>query len=189
MADRPTLVTARMLLRPFDMADGPAVRCLAGTREIADTTLNIPHPYEEGMADAWIATHQEKFDKGELVNFAIVLAATGELVGAIGLVLSARHKRGELGYWIGRPYWGRGYCTEAAGAVVRFGFMGLGLARIHASHMARNPASGRVMQKIGMKYEGTQRRHIFKWDRFEDLMLYGLLRSEHDASAARPGDK
>ncbi len=154
MKQLPTLKTERLILRPFEMSDVTDVRLLAGDRAIADTTLNIPHPYEEGMAEQWIRTHQPRFEAGELVNFAITMRADGELVGAIGLVIERRFDRAELGYWVGRPYWRQGYCTEAGRSVLKFGFMELNLNRIHASHLCRNPASGRVMQKLGMTREG-----------------------------------
>ena len=110
--------------------------------------------------------------------FAITLRKEGLLVGCIGLTISREHVRAELGYWIGKPYWGNGYCTEAARAMVRFGFEELGLKRIHAIHFRRNPASGRVMSKIGMAREGCQRQHIKKWGTFEDLVMYAILKSE-----------
>ena len=77
------------------------------------------------------------------------------------------------------PYWNNGYGTEAVQAVLKYGFEVLGLNRIHAKHFKRNPASGRILQKIGMKYEGCQRQHFKKWDNFEDIELYGILRSEY----------
>ena len=92
--------------------------------------------------------------------------------------------RAELGYWIGKPYWGQGYCTEAARATLDFGFEQLGLNRIFAHHFARNPASGRVMQKIGMTREGRLRQHVKKWDAFEDLELYGILKDHWAARTA-----
>ncbi len=122
MATRPTLRTERLILRPFEPADAPAVQRLAGDARIADTTLSIPHPYLDGMAEQWIGTHQERFDKGELVNFAITLRDSGELIGAIGLEVRRSQNRAELGYWIGVPFWNRGYCTEAARAVLAHGF-------------------------------------------------------------------
>jgi RimJ/RimL family protein N-acetyltransferase len=137
------------------------------------------------MAEAWIATHQEHFEHGQSLTFAIVLRADQALMGAIGLQIHQQHGRAELGYWIGRPYWNHGYCTEAARAVVQYGFDGLGLQRIHASFMTRNPASGRVMQKIGMTAEGRLRQHVQKWGSFEDIAVYGILRRE--VSAAGPG--
>ena len=89
MKERPTLETTRLTLRPFTVADASDVQRLAGEREIASTTLNIPHPYEEGRAEQWIATHQERHEKGEQVNFAIILRADQALIGAIGLQLAS----------------------------------------------------------------------------------------------------
>ena len=178
MAQRPTIETDRLLLRPFSLADSAIVQRLAGDRAIASTTLNIPHPYEDGMAEEWIGTHQERFDQGEAVLFAIVQRADGALVGSVGLEINRRHNRAELGYWIGKPYWNQGYCTEAAIAVVKYGFEALQLNRIHAFHLRRNPASGRVMQKIGMVHEGSLRKHAKKWEEFEDLEVYGILRED-----------
>ncbi|MFQ5640761.1 MAG: GNAT family N-acetyltransferase [bacterium] len=178
MKRQPTLKTQRLLLRPFELTDAKDVQRLAGERAIADTTLNIPHPYADGMAEEWISTHQPKFEAGELVNFAIILQKQNELVGAIGLVIVTRFQRAELGYWIGKPFWGKGYCTEAAYAVLDYAFHTLHLNRVHASYLIRNPASGRVMQKLGMKYEGCARQHIKKWDQFEDLELYAVLKED-----------
>ena len=114
-----------------------------------------------------------------MVNFALVLQGAGVLIGAISLMdLSARHERGEFGYWIGQPYWNKGYCTEAARAVLTYGFSILGLNRIHGRFLKRNPASGRVMEKIGMIQEGCLRAHDKKWEQFEDIVLYGILKSE-----------
>lgn len=178
MKEQPELKTERLLLRPFRLSDAPDVRRLAGEREIADTTLNIPHPYEEGMAEAWISGHKEGFETGRLCNFALTLRGSGDMIGAMGLVITSRFDHAELGYWVGKPYWGRGYCTEAARAVVEYGFTRLGLHRIHASYFARNPASGRVMHNLGMKQEGVLRQHVKKWDKYEDLLVFGLLKHE-----------
>jgi [ribosomal protein S5]-alanine N-acetyltransferase len=174
----PQLKTERLLLRVFTAADAPRVRDLAGDREIASTTIRVPHPYQEGMAEAWIAMHPRLLAEGVSLSLAIVLDQSGELIGSIGLEINAENARAELGYWIGKEYWGQGYCTEAARAVVRFAFQELGLRRIVAHHFARNPASGRVMEKLGMRQEGHLRRHVKKWGEFEDEVVYGLLREE-----------
>ena len=176
----PVLSTARLRLRPFAGADAAAVRRLAGEFAVADTTLSIPHPYDAGVAEAWVASHPAAYADGRLAVFAITDRTTGELVGAIGLDLRREHGRAELGYWIGRPFWGRGLATEAARAVLEFGFRTLDLHRIHACHFARNPASGRVLAKIGMHAEGTARAHVMRWGRYEDLVQYGILREEFE---------
>lgn len=177
-APPPTLHTPRLRLRPLDAADAREVQRLAGEFAVADTTLSIPHPYEDGMAEAWIASLAEELDAGRQVVFAVTDRATAALYGATGLVLDWEDGRGELGYWIGQAFWGRGYATEAARAVLDFGFHGLGLQRVFAQHFARNPASGRVLVKLGMRREGTLRRHVRRWHRFEDVVVYGILREE-----------
>ncbi len=181
MKEHPIIHTDRLILRPFTLADAPGVQRLAGDRDIAWATPSIPHPYEDGMAEQWISTHQERYERGELVNFAITLRSDKSLIGSIGLSIHQRYERGELGYWVGKPYWNNGYCTEAAKAVVQYAFAELGLNRIHASHLKRNPASGRVMQKIGMVYEGCQRQGVLQWGVFEDLELYGMLKSDYES--------
>ena len=183
MPERPTLTTARLVLRPFTVADAPDVQRLAGAREVASTTLLIPHPYEPGMAEQWISTHQERYKRGELVSFAIVRRADNTLMGCMNLRLNQPHAHAELGYWLGVPFWSQGYCTEAARAVVQYGFEVLRLHRICASYMTRNPASGRVMQKLGMTYEGCARQHVQKWGVFEDLATYGILQNEYSAAS------
>lgn len=175
---RPTLETERLILRPFRLSDAGDVQRMAGAAEIAATTLNIPHPYPRGAAEEWIRSHRSSFEEGQGVHFAITLRETGALVGAIGLEITPRHNRAELGYWIGVPYWNRGYATEAARAVVEYGFRVLNLHRICANHFPRNSASGRVMQKVGMVLEGTLRQHVKKGEVYEDLVAYGLLRDE-----------
>ena len=139
MNPRPTLQTARLTLRPFELTDGPRIKELAGDRAIADTTGSIAHPYEDGMAERWIAAHQAEFEADASTNFAAILRENGELIGSIGLVINAAHRRAELGYWFGKPYWGCGYATESGQAVVRHGFEDLGLARIVAHHFSAIP--------------------------------------------------
>ncbi len=175
---QPTFHTVRLTIRPFALADGPRVKELAGDRAIADTTGSIAHPYEDGMAERWIAGHGPAFEAGESSHLALTLRENGELLGAVGLTVSVAHHRAELGYWIGKPYWGRGYATEAGRAMLRHGFADLGLARVVAHHISRNPASGGVLRKLGMRQEGVLRQHFYKWDKPEDAVCYGMLREE-----------
>ena len=178
MSEQPILRTQRLVLRPFLLDDALAVEVLAGAREVADTTLHIPHPYPAGGGEQWIATHQGAWDAGTGVTYAVTDAGTGVLMGAVGLTITPAHARAELGYWLGVPYWNRGYSTEAANAIVDFGFTRLGLHRIQAHYLTRNPASGRVMQKLGMRSEGVSRHAVRKNDRFEDLETYAILADE-----------
>mgnify|MGYP001168763382 CR=1 FL=1 len=173
----PVITTERLVLRPFALSDAAEVQRLAGDWAVADTTLNIPHPYPNGAAEQWISGHIERFRIREIMTLAVTLRS-GALAGCISLRLHDGHSRAELGYWMGVPYWNRGYCSEAARGLIAFGFEQMGLHRIYAHHLTRNPASGRVMQKAGMRYEGTLRQHVKKHDRFEDLATYGILYDE-----------
>jgi len=97
-------------------------------------------------------------------------------------MIMREHHRAELGYWIAKESWNCGYATEASQAVIDFGFGTLGLHRIQARHLVRNPASGRVMEKLGMQQEGIERDSIIKWGRYESLVVYSILEPEWRAS-------
>jgi [ribosomal protein S5]-alanine N-acetyltransferase len=169
------LQTARLRLRPHTEADVAELVPLIGAREVAATTLRIPHPYTEEDARQFIGRRDET-----KIWLAITRLSDERLIGGIGLVLDPQHQHAELGYWLGAPYWGKGFATEAGREMLRYGFEELRLHRIHASHFKHNPRSGRVLQKLGMKHEGCQREHIRKWDQFVDSELYGVLRCEWD---------
>jgi [ribosomal protein S5]-alanine N-acetyltransferase len=180
--DQPTLTTKRLTLRPFILDDAWDVEGLAGMREIADTTLNIPHPYPVGAATRWIESHGPACAAGTGVVYAIVETSNGKLVGAVSLMQMHReHRRAELGYWIAVDHWNKGFATEASAAILDFGFKSLGLHRIESRHFVRNPASGKVMQKLGMQQEGIERDSAKKWDRYESLVRYSILESEWKA--------
>lgn len=179
MTEHPTIATARLILRPWNTDDVAALQRLAGRREIADTMISVPHPFTEEHAKKWIAGHAEAFARGNALHFAITLASTGSWVGAIELrAIDTEHRHAELSFWIGVEWWGQDFATEAARAVVRHGFEQLNLNRILAFHMARNPASGRVLEKIAMRREGLLRQCVRKWNRFEDVVLMAVLHED-----------
>lgn len=186
------LYTPRLCLRPFAPADAARVSELAGDARIAATTATIPHPYPVAAAEKWIESLQSF--TGRDVVLAITLAGTrtpgreldpaetGHLIGSMGLSLAKQpeHARGELGYWIGVPYWNKGFATEAGRAVLSHAFGRLNLHRVTSSHFTENPASGRVMQKLGMAREAILREHFCKNGEFHDVAAYAILRSEWD---------
>ncbi len=174
MNTSPILETSRLKLRPYSEADIAELVPLIGAREVAATTLRIAHPYTEQDARAFLVLAEEP-DK---IWLAITLRADGRQIGGIGLRVDDQHQHAELGYWLGVPYWGQGYATEASREMLRYGFEVLGLHRIFASHFTHNPASGSVLRKLGMRNEGCQREHLRKWDRFVDSELYCILRQE-----------
>jgi RimJ/RimL family protein N-acetyltransferase len=177
----PTLQTARLLLGAFEPADGPELQRLAGAREIADTTVAIPHPYDLDHATAWIGHQRRESVRGRTTNFAIRLLPGAVLIGCAGLRdIDREHLQAELGFWIGLEWWGQGYASEAAAEVIRFGFEQLGLNRICAHHMARNPAAGQVLLHVGMHREGLLRERVRKWGVYEDVILYAILREDRN---------
>ena len=177
MAAHTALETARLILRPYNERDIPELLPLIGSREVAATTLRIPHPYTEQDARNFLISIQGEDE----VRLAITLRADGRLIGGAGLRLNSPHRHAELGYWLGVPYWGKGYATEAARAMLRYGFEKLDLHRIFATHFKSNPASGNILKKIGMRYEGCQRGHALKWGQFVDSEMYGILRHEWES--------
>jgi ribosomal-protein-alanine N-acetyltransferase len=178
MALQPTLNTSRLALRPYLPVDAQRVQQLAGAREVADTTLHVPHPYPDGAAEAWIASHKIAWQAGTGVTYAITDRVSGALYGSVALSITPEHERAELGYWIAVPFWNQGYCTEAARELVAMALGPLHLHRLQARHLQRNPASGRVLQKLGMHLEGVHRESVRKWNRFEDLAMYAILARE-----------
>jgi [ribosomal protein S5]-alanine N-acetyltransferase len=172
------LKTDRLRLRPFVSTDAAAVQTLAGAREVAATTLNIAHPYPEGAAESWISGLADHAQSGNGNTWAIIDRSDGTLMGAIRVGVHLRHQRGEIGYWLGVPYWNHGYMTEAARAIVRYAFDVLDLHRVEAMILPRNVASVRVAEKAGLLFEGTLRGYVFKGSVFEDVSIYGRVREQ-----------
>lgn len=180
-ARMPTLTTDRLVLRAFTHADIANLVRFAGSDEVHATTLNIPSPYTDQHAIDWIATHQATLAAGHGVVWAIADGQSDELVGTIDIRLQMIHKRGEIGYWVGPPHWGKGYATEAVRAVLGYGFGELGLYRIYADHFAGNDASGRVLTKVGMTQEGTLRGQFVKAGRHIDTVLYAIIKPDYES--------
>ena len=185
MKGSPTLHTERLILRAFTLDDAQDVQKLAGERDIAATTSNIPHPYKDGMAEEWINTHTPNLKDGKSVVWAITCKENDSdtdttLIGAIDINVDQSEKIGELGYWIGKPYWNCGYCSEAAKVALNYGLDVLKLKSVHAFYLAKNPASGRVLQKIGMKFEQRYPKAVEKWGVLEDLIKYNIQNKTTD---------
>jgi ribosomal-protein-alanine N-acetyltransferase len=173
------LVTERLVLRELRPSDAGAVAAGAGDRQVAAFLIQVPSPYPIALARRWVAHRIDWWDQGRGVTFAVTLPDEPDmLLGTVSLRRYVRDRRAELGYWLARPAWGHGFATEAASAVVDFGFSGLGLARVYAQVLADNRASLRVLDKLGMVNEGVKRQHVQKARRLHDVVLYGLLRDE-----------
>ena len=175
---QPILESSRLVLRPYQEGDAPAVQRLAGDRRIADATTTIPHPYPVGAAEAWIAGHLPSFIARTGITYAVTRREGALLVGTVSLLdISTEHARAELGYWTGVEFWGSGYCTEAVCRLIPFANQHLGTTRVVARCLARNPASARVMEKAGLRKEAYLAKHAVKNGIYEDVLLYGLVLS------------
>ncbi len=173
------LETERLILRPLQDDDAVAISCFAGDRRIAAGKLNIPHPLPKEWARRYIDYHQQAIAAREDFCLALTRRREPGLIGIINLYPQSAGG-GQVGFWTGVPWWGRGYMTEALRAVLRFAFQGLALPRVHASHFRSNPASGRVMQKAGMLQEGCLRQHVLKDGLPQDLVCHGMLRADFE---------
>lgn len=180
--------TERLLLRRFKASDAEAMfTTWANDPEVTRYLSWRPHGTLEvtkEIISSWINSYGNQ----EFYNWAIFLKEAGKVVGSIGLVdRSDEDERCEIGYCIGKEYWNQGIMTEALKSVIGFFFREVGFNRIQAKHHKDNPASGRVMQKAGMKYEGRLRQYLKDKDgEFVDCDLYSIVRADllHDVHHA-----
>ena len=170
--------TERLVLRPPEPGDAPCIHRLIGDWQVARMTANVPHPYEADMAEDWIAKAARQLAAGEACQLAVIDPEAGGLVGGVGLDLDDRATP-ILGYWIGRPYWGRGYATEAVCALVAIGFDALGAARIDATVLPANPASARVLGKLGFVRTGRVMQDAPARGARQEVDTYALSRADH----------
>ena len=171
--------TQRLVLRSFGSDDAPRLSALAGSRAIADTMISIPHPFTLAMAEEAIARYQRECAAGTDVHFAVGESSNARnFIGYVAIRhIDRDHLEGELSFWIDPPHAGRGFASEAARAVLGYGFDVLGLNRICAYHMVKNGASRRVLEHLGMSQEGYLRERVRKGNVFEDVLLWATVRS------------
>lgn len=155
--EQPGISTERLILRPFRLSDARSVAKLAGNYNVAKSTTSIPHPYPEALAAEWIATHAHEWSSKSRAIFAITTKAARTLIGTVSLI-TIENSRAEIGYWIGEPYWGNGYCTEAVKALIEFSQAKLGIIKFTAEHLESNPASGKVLSRAGMRRTKTEQK-------------------------------
>ncbi len=176
------LVTPRLILRSWQLEDVEVFAALSNDPEIADHTLSFVHPQPTGWASARLERSIDAFQSAKHYSFAVCLRDSQEVIGDCGITPDERHKRGEMGYWCGAPHRGQGFMTEAARAVLIFGFEQLGVHRVQASYFPRDPASARILEKIGMQREGLIRGYVRKNDRPEDVIYYAALASDFSST-------
>ena len=180
MTNFPTLETERLILnRPTENDLGDLILHLNSDNVFSENTLNIPFPYQNENAEFWIHELVNKgFEEKKNFTFAIREKENPKLIGAIGIHLDKVHLKAEIGYWIGKDFWNKGFVTEAVREIIRFGFQDLGLNKIYATHFPHNPASGKIMQNCGMKLEATLKQEYFKNGKPLDVLKYSVLKQD-----------
>lgn len=173
-------MSAPVTLEPIAPHHAEDVQRLAAHPDVVATT-NLPEPYPADGAAEWIAYVRPRHAAGEEFAFAI-MNAEDELVGVTGLV-DARDTVAELGFWIGEPYWNRGYATAAARKTLRFAFEEVGLRRVFARPLASNAPSRRVLEKLGFRFQQTETHEHPKWTDADRFARYTLDRADWSATA------
>ncbi len=178
MIAMPRIETDRLVLREPSEADLPVMPGVFHDREIYEYTRNIPYPYTPEDARACLRRYHALARDGAAVTLFAELRERGELIGLVTLALASGRPEAELGYALGRRWWGRGLATEASRAMLGHGFGALGLEEINAHAMLRNPASSRVLAKLGMRSVGVIRNACEKDGRRHDAEGFVITRSE-----------
>lgn len=165
-------------LRPWAMADVSAIVPYADDPMVARNLRDMfPSPYTPADGEAYVRDCVEREGRGQLCRAILV---DGAAAGSIGLFLGndVYRKSAELGYWLGRPFWGRGIMTAAVKEMCALGFADWDIVRIHAEPYARNTGSRRVLEKAGFSLEGIQKKSVFKSGEFLDACIYAMLKEE-----------
>ncbi len=179
-----TLETERLILRRFTESDAEAAFKNWTSSDAVTKFLRWETYRDISVMRDYINFQLENYKKTDTYDWAIVLKELGEPIGSMGAVaFNERARSVEIGYCIGEKWWRRGYTSEALSAVIRFFFEEVGVNRVYSEHDPRNPNSGRVMEKCGMKYEGTLRQADFNNAGICDTCVYGILAEEYNAHA------
>jgi len=186
-----TLTTERLVLRPFEPSDAPAVHAACQEPDIPRWT-SVPSPYGVADAEHFVGTiAPDGWRDNTTYNFAVVTRADGSLVGAMGLVRLGRlhtpERQAELGYWTATEQRGRGYTVEAGRAVLRWAFRELGVERLEWHAEAGNEGSRAVARRLGFHMEGTLRAHLVRGGTRRDVWIGSLLPSDLADLAGQPG--
>ena len=175
----PEIITERLLLnRPVENDLDDFLFQINSSEDYSKNLFNIPFPFAAANSKKWLEHCNLGIESGESLRFAIREKEGRKLIGIIGLHLNKEHQKAELGYWLGKSFWGKGYLTEGLVPILQFGFTSLNLNKIYATHFLSNPGSGKVMQKVGMKLEGLQKQEYLQNREFLDVNRYSILKED-----------
>ncbi len=176
----PIIETERLMLTTAALSDAEDVVELFSAPEASANTLTLPYPYSLADAHEFVERVRVGVEADVKITFVIRRRVDRVAVGTIGITIEPEHERAELGYIIGREHWGNGYATEACTLVIAYAFDTLGLHKVTAAWFTDNPASGRVLEKLGFENEGTVREQFFRDGRFRDSVNMGLIKQGYE---------
>jgi ribosomal-protein-alanine N-acetyltransferase len=174
----PTLETERLILRKLRLEDAKDLFEYASDKEVTKYVTWEPHKSIEDSINLIKFTH-ERYEKREGIIWGIVCKENKKVIGTCDISPVTKHFRAEIAYALSRDYWGKGIMTEAVKEAIKFGFEKMNLNRIQAMCIPENIGSYRVMEKVGMKYEGLIREYMYIKGKFQDLKLYSILKREY----------
>mgnify|MGYP001101757356 CR=1 FL=1 len=183
-----TLIGETIYLRQLHRNDAHAITIAANDWDVAKGTLTLPYPYTESDFLAFYDRVQARDDDHPQQTFCIVLRRSDKIIGACGIGIRDMHERAEIGYWVGKTYWGNGYATQATRCLINYGFTEHKLNRIAAEYFTDNPASRRVMEKAGMTFEGILRQKLIRenqhlqYREYKDVGVCAILRETWQAT-------
>jgi [ribosomal protein S5]-alanine N-acetyltransferase len=175
----PVVETKRLILRKFELSDAAGLFDIAKDPLVTVHLAWEPHTSEQQSLD-FIKSFIDGYAGGDCGHWAIIRKEGNTLLGMITIRPGITQPRAEVGYWIGTQYWNQGFMTETLAAFIDLCFTQLGLHRIQACHFVENPASGKVMEKVGMLYEGLLHHYIYNKGHYHDVKLYAII-NEKDA--------
>jgi len=171
----------RILIRRLRPSDAEAIHQILNNRDVSRWLLMVPYPYPREGAIKYVRKCQRNWQKRADFLFAIISKDTGEFLGGGGLkCVDNGNQRAEMGYWLGKKHWNQGYATEAARLFLKFAFGHLKLHRVYAHMFESNVASSRVLEKCGFTREGIWREARMKFNHFQNLVFYSILKPEYE---------
>ncbi len=191
MAETPAftpLKTDRLTLRPLRPEDAAVMHRLINDWDVAKTLARVPFPYPRALADEWIADTAGRIAAGEAWHLAVVGEDDGRetLVGCVGLTLDRAARKAELGYWVGRRFWGHGVASEAAGRLARWALANLDIDRVVASALVDNDRSAAVLARIGLRRVGEGERDFLSRGGRLPVLLFEANRDDLFGHSAVP---
>jgi [ribosomal protein S5]-alanine N-acetyltransferase len=177
----PILETERLILRKINKEDIQDIFTYGSNPKVSQRVSWDTHRSKEDT-EKFIEFVLDGYSQNGKALWGMEMKSTGKLVGTIDFVtINPKHKNGEIGYVLSEDVWGNGLTTEATKKIVEFGFTELGLVRIQARCFVENIGSQRVMEKVGMSFEGIMRKGMFAKGKYQDLKLYSILKGEFQA--------